>query len=220
MKITLFLYDGVTAIDVVGPYEVLNRIPGTKIQLVSKYPGEIRTDNGSFALHTQVAMDAVQRADVLIIPGSTISFLDVLQDRTVLQWIKKISDTTQYTCSVCTGSIILAATGLLQGRKATSHWYPLRFLSEYGVTTMDSRYVHDGKYITSAGATAGIDMAFYLTELIADKEIAETIQLMLEYEPKPPFHAGSYRLAPKDIVAKARKRLKEEAMKSGSLSII
>ena len=220
MNITFFLYDGFTALDVIGVNEILSRLPDANIQFAASWKGEVKTDSNSLKIVSTIEYERVKSTDILIVPGSTVTFLEVIQDKSVLNWIKKIDESTTYTCAVSSGTIILAAAGLLYGKKATSHWYSLRFLAEYGVDIVEQRYIQDGKIITCAGSSAGIDMALYMAARLSDKENAQALQLMLEYDPAPPFHAGSLERASKETVLLAKRKLKEEALRSGIFGII
>ncbi len=220
MNITFFIYDGCTALDVVGPNEILSRMPDVKIQLAALWKGEIQTDSTFLRLHATHKISEIDKTDVLIIPGSTVTFLEILQNKTVLSWIKGLYPKVKFMCSVSSGSIILAAAGILEGKKATSHWYSLRFLADYGVRIVEDRYVKDDNIITAAGSTAGLDMALYLAAVLSGSETAKAIQLMLEYEAQPPFNAGNLEKASKDTMILAKKKLKEDALRSGILTLI
>lgn len=220
MKITYLLYDGITALDVVGSYEFLCRVPQAKIQFVGIYKGEIKTDTAALRLHTDFVLDDIKSTDVLIIPGATISFLEVIQNKNVLQWIRNIHETTRYTTSISSGSIILAAAGLLDKKTATSHWYSKRFLESYDVRISNKRYVQDGKIITSAGVTAGMDLALHLCEMLSDAETAHAIQLILEYEPEPHITAGFMKNADIKTIERAKRKIKDDAFRNSASSII
>ena len=220
MTITFFLYDGFTSLDVIGAYEILARLPDAKVIFASKYKNEIKSDTIFFKIEASEEIEKVKQTDILVIPGSTVGFLEVIQDKAILNWIKKMNETSIYTTAVSSGTIILAAAGLLKGKKATSHWYSLRFLTEYGVEIVEERVVKDDKIITCGGSTASIDMALTLAELVEGKEIAEAIQLMLEYDPQPPFDSGSLEKASKETMLLAKRKLKEDALRSGIFGII
>jgi transcriptional regulator GlxA family with amidase domain len=220
MTITFFLYDGFTALDVIGVQEILSRLPNAHVQFAAKWRGEVKTDSNNLRLVSTIEYEKVKSTDILIIPGSTVTFLEVIQDKQVLNWVKKIDETTQFTTAVSSGTIILAAAGLLYGKKATSHWYSLRFLAEYGVDIIEKRYVQDGKIITCAGSSAGIDMALLIAAKVTDPENAKALQLMIEYDPAPPFHSGSLQSAEKETMLLAKKKLKDEALRSGIFGII
>ncbi|MDX2189154.1 MAG: DJ-1/PfpI family protein [Bacteroidota bacterium] len=220
MNIVFLLYDGFTALDVAGPYEILSRLPDAKVQFVAKHKGIIESDNKFLKISADFSIDEIKEADVLIIPGSTVSFLEMVLDKTVLNWIKRVYEKSIWTASVSSGSVILAATGILDGKKITSHWYTERILENYNVTFVRKRFVKEGKIITSAGVTAGIDMAFYLAEKIAGLQFAESMQLMVEYAPEPPFESGTPDKADEDTLYFAQKRLKEDAIRLRRFSML
>ncbi|MFN0047894.1 MAG: DJ-1/PfpI family protein [Cytophagales bacterium] len=220
MKITFFLYEGCTAIDIVGTNEILSRLPNVEVRFAAQWKGEIQTDTPFMKLFATHTLDEIHSTDVLIVPGATVSFLEILQNKKVLSWVKGLHPKAKYVCSVSSGSIILAAAGLLEGKKATSHWYSLRFLADYGVKIVQERYIKDDKIITSAGSTACLDMALYLAELLAGTETAKALQLMLEYDAVPPFSSGHLAKASKETMVAAKKKLKEEALRSGILTLI
>jgi len=220
MNITFFLYEGCTGLDVVGPSEVLGRMPNVELNYAAQWKGEVQTDTLAMKLFATHSIEEIQSTDILIVPGSTVSFLEILQNKKVLSWIKGLHGAAQYMCSVSSGSIILAAAGLLEGKKATSHWYSQRFLADYGVKIVRERYVKDGKLITSAGSSSGLDMALYLASILVGEESAKAIQLMLEYEPEPPFESGNLAKATKEVMIAAKKKLKEDAWRSGILTLI
>lgn len=212
-KIVIFVYDGLTMLDAIGPYEVLHNLANTEVVFVAEKKGEIRADSSMVHLNIKHSIDEIKEADVLIIPGSTIAFLREMKNKKVLQWIREIDKTTSKTCSVCTGSLILAATGLLEGKKATSHWKPMNLLKEYGVVPTRERMVLEGKYISASGVSAGIDMALQLAALLSDDEEAKAIQLIIEYDPKPPFDSGSLNTASARTVKLAEKKMERDAFK-------
>ena len=199
MDIVCFLFDGITALDIVGPYEVLQRLPEANVKFTAAKVGEIRTDNRFLALVADHAMDDVTSADVLVIPGG-FATRALETDESVLAWIRAIDATTTWTTSVCTGSMLLAAAGLLQGKEATSHWASLERLRDYGAIPTGRRVVEQGKIVTAAGVSSGIDMALTLTARIAGDDFSKAVQLGIEYDPQPPFDAGSVDKAPPEIV--------------------
>lgn len=217
MEIIIYTYDGMTMLDAIGPYEVLRNLSDVNIKFVSKSKGEITADSHFVHLNTKYEIDEISKADVLLVPGSTIAFVREMKDERVLNWIKAMNETTQKTVTVCTGSIILAATGLLEGKKATSHWKPIDLLSEFGAIPTRRRIVEQGKFITSAGVSAGIDMALYLASQLRDEEEAKVAQLAIEYAPHPLFQSGDYLMADKTIIQRAEKRLERDAKKDFSL---
>ncbi|MFJ2189646.1 DJ-1/PfpI family protein [Kitasatospora sp. NPDC087861] len=208
MRIAVLLYDDFTALDAVGPCEVLSRIPGAEVVFTAAKPGPVRTDMKTLALTADAALDEVDSADVLLVPGGPGTEAQ-LTDPAVLEWVRAVDATTTWTTSVCTGSLVLGAAGLLTGRRATSHWICLDELARFGAEpTGTERVVVDGKYATAAGVSAGIDLALTLTGLLAGDATAEAIQLIIEYDPQPPYSAGSVATAPPELVAELRaKRL-------------
>jgi transcriptional regulator GlxA family with amidase domain len=213
MEIVIYIYNGITVLDAIGPYEVLKNLSDTTIKFAAKEKGEIRSDSEFISVNAEYSIDDIQKADILIIPGSNISFIEEMKDSRVLGWIKRINETTQKTVSVCTGSIILAATGLLEGKKATSHWKPIDLLNEFGVTPVRERIVEQGKFITAAGVSSGIDMAIYLANELRGEKEAKASQLMIEYDPKPMFNSGNYLTAEHEIIELAEKKMETNAKK-------
>ncbi|AWZ07078.1 MULTISPECIES: DJ-1/PfpI family protein [unclassified Streptomyces] len=203
MQIAVLLYDQFTALDAVGPFDTLGRLQGAETVFVSEHPGPVRTDNGSLELVADKGLGEVTRPDIVIVPGGPSSD-GQMKNPVVLDWLRAVDATTTWTTSVCTGSTLLAAAGLLDGRRATSHWLYLDRLPPYGALPAEERVVFDGKYVTAAGVSAGIDMGLALLGRIAGDEYAQTVQLMTEYDPQPPYDAGSPRKAPADIVARLR----------------
>ena len=203
MQIAILLYDGFTALDAVGPYEVLSRLPGAEVRFVAVEPGPKTTETHMLSLVADHAIEDVPsprssscRADSA--PGGCWEI------EQVLGWIRRAHETSQWTTSVCTGSLLLGAAGVLNGLRATSHWVALERLREFGAEPTLERVVEQGKVVTAAGVSSGIDMAFVLISRIAGDEVAQAIQLSIEYEPQPPFDAGSPAKAPKQIVELVR----------------
>ena len=203
MQIAILLYDGFTALDAVGPYEILSRIPGAEVVFTAARPGPVRTDMTSLALTADAGLSEVTAPDLLLVPGGP-GTADVLSDRPTLDWIRRVDETTTWTTSVCSGSLLLAAAGLLTGRRATSHWICLDDLPALGAVPTPERVVLDGKYATAAGVSAGIDLALHLTGRLAGDETAEAIQLVVEYDPQPPYSTGSVTTAPTPLVTALR----------------
>jgi putative intracellular protease/amidase len=195
LNIAILLYDRFTALDAVGPYEMLGRLPGAEVVFAATRPGPVRTDLGSLALTADVPLDEVTAADLLLVPGGP-GTAGLLADEEVLGWIRRIDATTAWTTSVCSGSLLLGAAGLLKGRRATSHWICLDQLRLFGAVPVPERAVFDGKYATAAGVSAGIDLALDLAGRIAGETVAQQIQLVNEYDPRPPYTAGSLSTAP------------------------
>jgi putative intracellular protease/amidase len=210
MNIAIPIYDGFTALDAVGPYEVLSRIPEASVTFVAVKPGPVRTDNGMLTLLVERSFGDVPRPDVVLVPGGP-GDVAARAGAPVLDWLRAADRTSTWTTSVCTGSLILAAAGLLEGRRATSHWLAIEELGSLGAIPVSERVVFDGKLVTAAGVSAGIDMALTLVERIAGPELAQAIQLGIEYDPQPPFDAGSPRTAPAEIVEAVRAYTRLEA---------
>ena len=199
MDIACLVFEGITALDIVGPYEVLARLPGAEVRFVAKESGPIRTDNKVLGIVADHAIADVKSADVLVVPGG-FATVNLEHDEGLLDWIRAIDATSTWTTSVCTGSMLLAAAGLLEGKQATTHWASLERLREYGAIPTSERVVEQGKYVTAAGVSSGIDMALTLTARIAGDDIAQAIQLSIEYDPQPPFDSGSVAKAPKAVL--------------------
>jgi transcriptional regulator GlxA family with amidase domain len=205
MEVAILLFDRFTALDAVGPYEVLRSAPDTTVRFVAKEAGHKRTDAGSLGMIADNALVEVTSPDILVVPGGPGT--DALMDDTVvLDWIRQVHQTTRWTTSVCTGSLVLAAAGLLDGLKATSHWLALDALRKFGTEPATERVILQGKIITAAGVSAGIDMALTLVAREFGDTIAQAIQLGIEYDPQPPFDAGAPHKAPPEIVDMLRKR--------------
>ena len=188
MHIAIFLFDGITALDAIGPYASLTRLPQVQIQFVGKQAGLVRAGDGFLGLQADAGIGDEPAADMLLIPGGAVD--SVMEDAAVQDWIRRADRTSQWTTSVCSGSLILAAAGILAGRTAATHWARKRQLEELGVRYSPERVVIDGKYVTSAGVSAGIDMGLVLCEMIAGRAVAEAVQLSMQYDPQPPFDCG------------------------------
>jgi transcriptional regulator GlxA family with amidase domain len=201
MQIAIVLYDHVTALDAVGPYEVLSRLPCADVTFVAEQRGAVRCDSGRLALLADAELAEVMEPDVVVVPGWSGSPQDRwLEAGTLQDWLLTVDRHTTWTASVGTGSIVLAAAGLLIGRRAVTHWLATDRLAAHGVATANQRVVVDGKYVTAAGVSAGLDMALRLAAEIGGDSMAMSIQLAIEYEPQPPFDAGSAATAPAAIV--------------------
>jgi putative intracellular protease/amidase len=203
MKIAIPLYDRFTALDAVGPYEVLQRIPGAEITWLAHEPGLVGTDTGQLQLHADAAFEELPDPEIVVVPGGTGTDA-VLDDERLVGWIRRAHETSQWTTSVCTGSLLLGAAGVLDGLEATSHWLDLQDLGRYGARPTRRRVVEQGKVITAAGVSSGIDMGLVLAAKIGGPELAQAIQLGIEYDPQPPFDAGSVDKAPEQIVELVR----------------
>jgi putative intracellular protease/amidase len=199
MRIAFLIFDKLTALDAIGPYEVLSRLPAAEVSFVAKEAGPKRTDTGALALTADLALGELLDPEVVLVPGGKGN-RDLLGDEEVLEWLRTVHRTSIWTTSVCTGSLVLGAAGLLEGVRATSHWVYRDSLANYGAEPVAARVVEDGKVITAAGVSAGIDMALTLAARIAGEEIAKAIQLGIEYDPAPPFDAGSPEKAPSELV--------------------
>jgi transcriptional regulator GlxA family with amidase domain len=209
MLILIYLYDGVTALDAVGPYESLSRLPGVEIRFVGRRPGPVRTGDGFLTLVAETGINDEIEADMLIVPGGRRAGVqNELGEERVLGWMAVLDAVTSRTCSVCTGSLLLGAAGLLQGRRASTHWGAGEYLSQFGATYSRERVTQDGKYWTSAGVSAGIDLGLRLCAEIAGREVAEAVQLSMEYDPHPPYAAGNFKDAtPERLAAVAKLRI-------------
>jgi transcriptional regulator GlxA family with amidase domain len=183
------LFDEITALDAVGPYEVLTRLPGARVRFVGQRLGRVASDAG-LGMHVDATLDEVRATDLLLVPGG-FGARKLQSDERVLSWLRAIDATTKLTTSVCTGSLLLGAAGLLRGRRATSHWAFFDALAAHGATPVSERYVEDGKYRTAAGVSAGIDLALSLALELHGKDVAQAIQLSIEYDPAPPLDAGN-----------------------------
>jgi putative intracellular protease/amidase len=199
MLITIPIYDRFTALDAVGPYEVLSRLPGAEVVFVAEEAGPVRTDR-ALTLVAERALADVDACDVVVVPGGP-GTREMLEPQPLHDWLRAIDATTQWTTSVCTGALLLGAAGLLDGLEATTHWSAFDTLASLGARPTERRVVPQGKVVTAAGVSAGIDMALWLAAQIAGDEVAKAIQLGIEYDPQPPFDSGS--------VAKASLETKE-----------
>ncbi|MGY5006604.1 DJ-1/PfpI family protein [Streptomyces sp. 900105755] len=203
MQIAIALYDRFTALDAVGPYETLGRIPDSETVFVAAQAGPVRTDNGQLALTAAKTFADVPHPDVVVVPGGPGQTAQ-MTNAALLDWIRAADATSTWTTSVCTGSLLLAAAGLLGGRRATSHWLALDELRGFGVEPTGDRVVLDGKYVTAAGVSAGIDMGLTLIGRISGDAVAQAVQLGIEYDPQPPYDAGSPQKAPAEVVGLLR----------------
>ena len=205
MEIAILIFDNLTALDAIGPYEVLRSMPDSRVRFVSRAAGPVRTDAGSLALVADYALEDVTAPDILVVPGGP-GQAALMEDDRVLDWVRRVHETTRWTTSVCTGSLVLAGAGLLKGLRATTHWLAMDVLRGLGAEPTLERVVRQGKIITAAGVSSGIDMALRLVALERGEETAQGIQLMIEYDPQPPFDAGSPEKAPPAVVERLRSR--------------
>lgn len=203
MKIAILIFDKLTALDAIGPYEVLSRIPEVELSFVSKEAGMKRTDTGALGLNADRTLDQLTDPDIVLVPGGEGN-RPLLADDEVLGWLRTAHETSTWTTSVCTGSLVLGAAGILEGKRATSHWAYRDQLAEYGAEVVAERYVVDGKVVTAAGVAAGIDMALHLVSLEVNETLARGIQLGIEYDPAPPFDSGSPEKADPQLVEAVR----------------
>ncbi|MGV9315918.1 DJ-1/PfpI family protein [Streptomyces sp. NPDC003691] len=204
MQIAVLLYDRFTTLDAVGPYELLGRLPGAETVFVGKERGPVRGDQGSLALVADRTLAEVTGPDLVLVPGGP-GDQDAMADEEITGWLRTVDAGTAWTTSVCTGSLVLGAAGLLRGRRATSHWLAYDDLAALGAEPTGERVVFDGKYVTAAGVSAGIDMALHLLGRIGGDELAQNVQLLTEYDPQPPYDAGSPEKAPAHLVEQWRK---------------
>lgn len=195
--VAIVLFDGVTALDAIGPYEVLCRLPDTSVVFVATAPGMKRTDQG-LGLSADIALHDLPAPDVIVVPGGRVD--EAQGDAALRDWLRQAAATSTWTTSVCTGSLLLAGAGLLDGRRATTHWLEHDELARLGAVPVQERVVVDGRIITCAGVSAGIDMALGLAGRLSGDVVAQAVQLILEYDPAPPYGAGSPGTAPQQIV--------------------
>ncbi|GAA2258085.1 DJ-1/PfpI family protein [Streptomyces atrovirens] len=203
MQIAIVLFDRFTALDAVGPYETLSRLPDAETVFVAERTGPVRTETGALALTADKTLEEVPSPDVVVVPGGP-GQTPQMENGTLLEWLRAADASSTWTTSVCTGSLLLAAAGLLRGRRATSHWLALDHLKRYGAEPTGERVVTDGKYVTAAGVSSGIDMGLTLLGRIAGDEHAQAVQLLTEYDPQPPYDAGSPQKAPAHLVEEFR----------------
>lgn len=190
MKIAIALFEQVTALDAIGPYEVLQRLPDAEVCFVGHRKGEVRTDNGFLGLTVDYTFDEVASPDIVLVPGG-FGTRALVEDAAILDWIRSAHETSRFTTSVCTGSLLLGAAGVLNGLSATTHFAARQLLAKYGATPSEQRVVEEGRVITAAGVSSGIDMALILAERLTDETTAKALQLGIEYDPQPPYDAGA-----------------------------
>lgn len=205
MRIEILLYDGVTALDAIGPYEVLHLLPDAEVHFVATTAGPKTTDAGIALFNADTELADCGTADIIVVPGTPTPSI-VMEDAAVLDWVRRSHANTKWTTSVCTGAAVLGAAGLLQGLEATTHWLGLDLLKNFGARPTTQRVVRQGKIITAAGVSSGIDMALTLAAIECGKTVAEEIQLIIEYDPQPPFNAGSPEKAGPAITESIRSR--------------
>jgi putative intracellular protease/amidase len=203
MQIAIPIFDKFTALDAVGPYEVLSRLPGARVTFVAARPGVVLTDNGMLGLLAEASLDDLPAPDVVVVPGG-FGTRALLRDEPTLAWLRAAHASSTWTTSVCTGSLLLAAAGILDDTDAATHWAAAPTLEALGARYLAERVVRRGKVWTAAGVSAGIDMGLALAAEIAGPEVAQVIQLYIEYDPQPPFDSGSPAKASARVLDMAR----------------
>ena len=203
MQIAILIFEKLTVLDAVGPYEVLRSVPGWEVRFVAPEAGPVRADSGALGLVADYSIDEVTEPDIVLVGGGEGN-RPLLNDERVLGWLRDVHEKTSWTTSVCTGSLVLGAAGLLEGKRATGHWLYLEPLREYGAEPTSERVVEDGKVITAAGVSSGIDMALHLVGRELGPEVAQAVQLGIEYDPQPPFDSGSPEKAPPEVIEAVR----------------
>jgi len=213
VKIVIYIYNGITMLDAIGPYEVLRNMRNATVYFVAEKKGEIKADSDFVHINAKYSISEIESADILLIPGSAITFIREMKNNKVLNWINKIDKTTKWTTSVCSGSLILAAAGLLKNKEATSHWKPKHLLKDFGAIPKNKRIIKQGKCITASGVSAGIDMALYLSNEIVGPTETKAIQLVIEYDPNPIYDSGSIDKASNEVIKMAEIKLAKDAKK-------
>jgi putative intracellular protease/amidase len=211
--IAFLLYPGFTALDAVGPYEVLSRLPKTHVTFVASKPGPVRTDTGALLVHAEAGIAEIPAPDILLVPGGLSASIAAAKDAELIDWVRGAHATTEWSISVCTGALLLGAAGLLDGQPATTHWAARDRLTRYGATYVPERVVRSDRVVTAAGVSAGIDMALGLAADLCGTPMAEAIQLLMEYDPQPPFEAGSLATASSETVSHATRLLRTAALR-------
>jgi transcriptional regulator GlxA family with amidase domain len=200
MQIAIGLYPEFTSLDALGPYQVLQHLPGAEVHFVAAHAGEVRDDNGALRLQVEHTFTDVPAPDVLVVPGGFVTRKLARPGEPIVEWVRAAHPATTFTTSVCTGALVLGAAGLLDGLEATTHWAAYEELRSFGARPTERRVVQEGKVITAAGVSSGIDMALTLSAELMGPEVAQAIQLAIEYDPQPPFDAGSPAKAGTEIV--------------------
>lgn len=207
-QIGMLLYPGFTALDYVGPQHMLASLMGATVHHIAKTMEPVTSDNKLAVLPTTTLAQAPRDLDILFVPGGGDGTLAALQDEALVSFVADRGGRAKWVTSVCTGSLVLGAAGLLKGYRATSHWVALPLLKEAGATPVDARVVRDRNRLTGAGVSAGLDLGLTLVGMLRDRAYAETVQLLAEYAPKPPFSAGSPRTAPPMVQAMVKDMFK------------
>ena len=200
MQIAIGLYDGFTALDAIGPFAVFTNLPDATVVVCADRVGRLRDESGLLALDVEHAFADVPAPDVVLVPGGVITRRLARDGAPIVDWLRHAHRETRYTTSVCTGALLLGAAGILDGRQATTHWLALEYLRTYGAEPVPERVVADGKVVTAAGVSSGIDLALTLAGELAGVETAQAIQLGIEYDPRPPYDAGTPASAPVDVL--------------------
>lgn len=217
MQIAVVLYPGFTALDFIGPYEVLRWLPDAQVRFVWHEPGPITADSGVLVVGATHSFDETPSPDVILIPGG-MTTMEHARDDKLLDWVRAAHRTATWTASVCSGSVVLGAAGLLTGKRATSHWMALPALKTFGATAVgDERIVHEGDIVTCAGVSAGIDLGLWLAGQIGGEGRAKAIQLSMEYDPQPPFDSGHTSKASVQTKAAATALMARELAKPAQL---
>ncbi len=213
IQIAILLYEGFTALDAVGPYEVLASLPNAEVTFIAEQAGEIRSDTNRLGLIADATLSDLTHPNVIVVPGGP-SMMQAAQSQVLLDWLREAHTTSLWTCSVCTGSFILGMAGLLEGKTVTTHWASRDYTQQFGgAKYVAKRFVQDGKIITAAGVSAGIDMALFIAAQLAGEKTAESIQLALEYDPQPPFQQGDFSRARSEIIKASTQLLTERPHK-------
>lgn len=199
-RVTILLYPGTTVLDWVGPYEALHRVEGIELILAGKTLDVVKSDSGLLDYKANVPIADIDRTDVLIIPGGAQGLMQAATDPETGKWVRQMDSSSIYTIGICTGALMLAYLGMLKGRRATTYWKMQNLLARGGCTFVPERWVRDGKYWTSAGVSAGIDLTLALIADLYGPQRAMMAQLAIEYDPHPPFNAGSVRTAPQAVI--------------------
>ncbi|AWZ05986.1 MULTISPECIES: DJ-1/PfpI family protein [unclassified Streptomyces] len=204
MLIVFPLYPGFTALDAVGPYEVLRFLPGAEVVFAAERPGPVRADSGVLRITADAALSDIGSCDAVVVPGGPGSRALADPSAPYVRWLREVHPDTRWTTSVCTGALLLGAAGILEGLQAATHWNSIDRLESFGASSTEQRVVFQGKVVTAAGVSSGIDMALALAARIEDAVTAQAIQLLIEYDPRPPFDMGSPAKATPEVRERAR----------------
>ena len=199
MQIAIGLYPGFTALDAIGPYNVFTNVPGVDVVLCAERTGSLADENGLLRLEMEHTFEDAPEPDVLLVPGGLVTRVVAAEGGPIVDWIRAAHETTTYTTSVCTGALLLGAAGVLQGLRATTHWLAYDHLRRYEADPIEQRVVIEGKVATAAGVSAGIDLALTLVDKLYGAEVAQAVQLGIEYDPQPPHEDGAPSKAPPEI---------------------